>query len=97
MREHCALLTFSAASGRGLIEACTGWALLLYRMGFSAASGRGLIEAGTLASMAAVSMAFSAASGRGLIEATRDILVAAHVCGFPRHRAAASLKLRGQR
>ena len=60
---------------------------------FSAASGRGLIEAPAAAHNGAVRRRFSAASGRGLIEAVLGPGVRhPGLPGFPRHRAAASLK-----
>ena len=66
---------------------------------FSAASGRGLIEAPAGGARGGRSRAsFSAASGRGLIEAplARPSLAPPRA-GFPRHRAAASLKRRLRR
>ena len=64
---------------------------------FSAASGRGLIEATWRpAGGSAPPPTFSAASGRGLIEAPRPASTRGRRSRrFPRHRAAASLKLLG--
>ena len=110
--------SFSAASGRGLIEAKgieePEWfasqsfprhraaaslkpELVQPRLQvaalFSAASGRGLIEAFSPSGRTTVVAAFSAASGRGLIEAlVEKFRGVAEFAGFPRHRAAASLK-----
>ena len=86
---------FSAASGRGLIEADAG---LRAPAGaghgaFSAASGRGLIEARRFPTRRPAGRTFSAASGRGLIEARRSPACRRGRTSFPRHRAAASLKL----
>ena len=63
-------LGFSAASGRGLIEARVGRLRVSGGRAFSAASGRGLIEATDSVRAGSASTAFSAASGRGLIEAS---------------------------
>ena len=61
---------------------------------FSAASGRGLIEAVRDPAQGGQVRRFSAASGRGLIEARQTPACACPVAvRFPRHRAAASLKL----
>ena len=62
---------FSAASGRGLIEADFVPMSAITDHGFSAASGRGLIEAEKIVVAPESGIErFSAASGRGLIEAT---------------------------
>ena len=89
---------FSAASGRGLIEA-RRWPRndLGASCSFSAASGRGLIEALTGQETPEVSAEFSAASGRGLIEAASGAGAWPPSSRFPRHRAAASLKRRAGR
>ena len=65
-----------------------------HRAGFSAASGRGLIEAPLSRRLCGrPRRRFSAASGRGLIEAmTSSWICWTPSAGFPRHRAAASLK-----
>ena len=89
---------FSAASGRGLIEAVASASAGLPRPRFSAASGRGLIEAVPTSGRrnACTLPRFSAASGRGLIEACRVATQQTRcAAGFPRHRAAASLKRDG--
>ena len=86
---------FSAASGRGLIEAGGAARTAEPKHAFSAASGRGLIEAAPRrpTNCRKVSLAFSAASGRGLIEARLSPTSgASEAWRFPRHRAAASLK-----
>ena len=63
------LIEFSAASGRGLIEAASSCRHRDPRRPFSAASGRGLIEASGSPPPSSRPRSFSAASGRGLIEA----------------------------
>ena len=86
---------FSAASGRGLIEARRPPTRFRAGCRFSAASGRGLIEARQMSETKRMNRQkpFSAASGRGLIEAWCGRPSRGAVACFPRHRAAASLKL----
>ena len=68
-------MKFSAASGRGLIEANRPRRHAAHVGQFSAASGRGLIEAWQSAQSSMSTFMFSAASGRGLIEASPCPLV----------------------
>ena len=83
---------FSAASGRGLIEATAPAEPCSQPATFSAASGRGLIEARNRLARLPARLRFPRHRAAASLKRSWDRSPFRAILGFPRHRAAASLK-----